>query len=107
MTDFVFTLAEFNIFHSDLKPDNFVLKKEYVDHFIIKIVDVGCASFSFEKLGVYTKNYNCASFSQKEKKTKIIKYSSIEERISAELYSIGKTLFEICCYSLNFDGTIR
>ncbi len=64
MTHFVFKLASNNIFHSDLKPANFVLKRDYqnVDTFTIKIVDIGYASFDYKKVTVYTKNYTCAIF---------------------------------------------
>jgi serine/threonine protein kinase len=42
----VLKLGEKSVFHSDIKPDNFVIEKNFkeVSRFIIKMIDFGCSS---------------------------------------------------------------
>ncbi len=60
-------LAEKGVFHSDIKLENIVLcNGNYVDTFILYLIDFGGVSFDFKLVYTCTKRYFCKS--EKESK---------------------------------------
>ncbi len=50
-------LAEKNIYHSDYKPANFVLKRTLQDLYVVMIIDCGSASLDWKEIKAYTLRY--------------------------------------------------
>ncbi|KRX04285.1 Protein kinase-like domain [Pseudocohnilembus persalinus] len=87
-------------YHSDIKPDNIVFIRNKKGHIKLKMIDFGIASNDYQDIYGFSYPY----FHSKKRKymnqnhedaslnNKIPLISSKEERISIELYSVGRTL---------------
>ena len=57
LINFVLIIGSYQIYHSDIKRPNIVVLYDKLNRLVIKIIDLGEASFEYDKIYFFTKKY--------------------------------------------------
>lgn len=100
LIEFVNQLSKVNIFHNDIKPDNIVLVCDELNHLFIKLIDFGVSSDDWINYYGFTRRY---FINERRIRARNFEYEfkSKQERISAELFTVGQTMASILLYDLD------
>ena len=92
------TMFSLDMFHSDLKPENVVLKKasgqavgEWL--FELRLIDFGSVSLQYSLITQYTELYAVPDLQKR------LPFKSKQERVKSENYTIGRTIMHIMLLS--------